>query len=240
MEDYLVLFARFGSAFVEQELLPEIEENCRRFGILYPTAYDVFQKNKYAENSLYFHHLYAVADIPIGREYEAIAYRENGKIQTDTIQKCPSKVLCFFTYFETQPSDQAMRGHHELSLIQFEQRIPPLIRELVEITERKPLDLSERKDIYLGSEIELWRLARKEEAAAAAAKLLEKFGIKKEEDYYAQDEQRVSAIYEAIRRLTVEQYALQEEDTQEVLQGGLFELWQKNRAMQDSSKLKKV
>lgn len=68
---------------------------------------------------MYFHHQYAEKDIPMGQEYEAIAYSKNRKIQHTSIQKCPSKVLCFFTTYKTQPVDHAMRGHHELGLIQF-------------------------------------------------------------------------------------------------------------------------
>lgn len=163
MEEYLVLWARFSSTFVEQELIPEIEKNCEQQGGFSKTAYDAFQKNKFARNSMYFHHQYAESDIPIGQEYEAIAYSKNRKIQPDSIQKCPSKVLCFFTAFKTQPSDYAMRGHHELSLIQFGQGFPPIINKLYEITDRKPLYTSEHEYIYLGSESVLKKLAGKQQ-----------------------------------------------------------------------------
>lgn len=227
--DYLVLIARYSPAFVEQELVPEIEQNCEQFGIYFPTAYDAFQKNQFAADSMYFHHSYAVADILIGQEYEAIAYSKGGKIQVDSIQKWPSKVLCFFTNFRTQPSNQAMRGHHELSLIQFREGLPPMPNELVEVTERKPLDLSERKDVYLGSERDLRELSRRQEAAEATAELLKSIGIMHEKAYYALDEARASEINGTIKKMAVEKYGVEEEDAHEVLQDGLFALHLKDR-----------
>ena len=227
MEDYLVLLARYSPAFVEQELIPEIEKNCGHFGIYDSAAYDAFQKNQSAANSMYFHHNYAVADIPIGQEYEAIAYSEDWKIQEDSIQKCPSKVLCFFTAFRTQPSSQAARGHHELSLIQFKKGLPPMINVLFEVTERKSLDTSKR--IYLGSEWELRKIAHRQAAAETAEELLENMGIMREEDYCALDAERVSEINEMMKKLVVEKYALRESDVTEVLQDGLFALHLRNR-----------
>lgn len=229
MKDYLVLWARFGSAFAEQELIPEIEKNCAQFGIIFPTAYDAFQKSRFAADSLYFHHQYAEADIPIGQEYDAAAYSREGKLQPDSIQKCPSKVLCFFTNFRTQPSDYAAKGHHELSLIQFGQGVPPMINELFEITERKPLSMLEHKYIYLGSEAGLRQLVRIQEAETAAAELLEGFGIKEEQNFDALDKEKSSAIYEKIRKLAIEKYRLEEEYVKEILYGGLLELRQRNR-----------
>ena len=163
MEDYLVLWVRLSSLFVEQKLIPEIERNCEKYGVFSQAACKVFQENKWAENSMYFHHQYAEKDIPMGQEYEAIAYSKGGKIQPDSIQKCHSKVLCFFTAFRTQPSDYAMRGHHELSLIQFEKEIPPMVKELVEIMEWESMDLTEQSYVYLGSEAGLRKLAHKQE-----------------------------------------------------------------------------
>ena len=93
MNRCIILWARFSPWFVEQELFSEIERYCAEFGILSQTAYDVFQKNKFAENSLYFHHSYAETDIPIGQEYEAIAFSKDWRIQTNSIQKCRSKIL---------------------------------------------------------------------------------------------------------------------------------------------------
>lgn len=132
-------------------LLSEIEENCRKYGIMYPYAYEFFQQNKYAENSLYFHHSYAESDISIGEEYEKIALRKDFKSEPQFIQDCHAKVLCFFTAFRSQPADYAVHGHHELSLIQFPQGIPRIIYdELYEIKELKSLDF--KKTIHLYSE----------------------------------------------------------------------------------------
>lgn len=163
MNHCLILIARYNPLFVIQELFPEIEKYCTEFGILSQTAYDIFQKNKFAKNSLYFHHLYAETDIPINQEYEAIAFSKNFRIQPNSIQRCHSKILCFFTAVHTRPSDHAMRGHHELSLIQFEQENPPMIGKLFEVTEKKPLPISENKYIYLGSEEELKKRAYEQE-----------------------------------------------------------------------------
>lgn len=122
-------------------------------------AYDRYVENKLLPNSLYFHHDYAVADIPIGREYEAIAYGKNGMVEPGSIQKCPSKVLCFFMAFRTRPSDSAMRGHHELSQIEFEQGVPTIINKLFEITKGEQARPQEYMYIYLGSEETLKTLA---------------------------------------------------------------------------------
>lgn len=152
-----------------------------------------------------------------------------GKIQPESIQKCPAKVLCFFTAFRTQPFHQASKGHHELSLIQFEQGIPSIINELAEITERKPLNISEGRHIYLGSESVLWKCVREQEAETAAIELLESFGIRCEESFYEQDEEKSSAIYERIKRLTVEKYGLEERYAEKILWDGLRDLRWKNK-----------
>lgn len=228
-EDYLVLLARYSPAFVRQEFIPEIEKNCEQFGIYDATAYDAFQRHQFAADSMYFHHSYAVADIPIGQEYEALAYREDGKIQADSIQKCPSKVLCFFTAFKTQPSSQASRGHHELSLIQFKKGIPPMINVLFEVTERKGLDISKRKEIYLGSERQLRKIAHRQAAAEATAELLENIGIMHEEDYRALEKKKASEINGVIEKMVLEKYELEECDVVDVLQDGLFALYLRNR-----------
>ena len=55
-----------------------------------------------------------------------------------------------------------MWGNHEFSLIQFEHKIPSIIYELFEITEKKPLPILE-KYIYLGSEEELKKRAYEQE-----------------------------------------------------------------------------
>ncbi len=63
--------------------------------------------------------------------------RQDYEILPNSIQTCCSKVICFFTCNpKMQPSEYAMCGHHESSLIQFEQGIPPMVyNELLEITE---------------------------------------------------------------------------------------------------------
>jgi hypothetical protein len=83
------------------------------------------------------HHSYAESDIPIGQNYTKIALMDNYKILQNSIQTCHSEVICFFTCEpKMQPSEHAMRGHHEFSLIQFKQGIPRMIyNELLEITE---------------------------------------------------------------------------------------------------------
>lgn len=151
MKKSLVLTAYYNPELVGNLLLSEIEDNCRKYGIMYPNTYEIFQQNKYAENSLYFHHSYAESDIPIGEEYEKLALREDVKSELQFIQNCHAKVLCFFMAFRYQPVDYAAHGHHELSLIQFPQGIPQIIfDELYEIKELKPLHF--KKTIYLYSE----------------------------------------------------------------------------------------
>lgn len=136
-QNRLILWGRFSPEIVKSKLIPDMEKNIRQFGVMFPVAYKLFQKYKYAMNSLYFHHAYAESDIPIGQKYTRIALMENYEILPDSIQTCPSKVICFFTCNpKMQPSERAMRGHHESSLIQFEQGIPQIIYdELLEITE---------------------------------------------------------------------------------------------------------
>ena len=151
MKKRLVLLGWYSPELVKTRLLPEFEENCKKYGILYPNAYEIFQQNKYAENSLYFHHSYAEYEIPIGEEYEKIALRKDFKSEPQFIQDCHVKVLCFFRAFKSQPADYAAQGHHELSLIQFPQGIPQVIYdELYEIKELKPLDF--KKSIILYTE----------------------------------------------------------------------------------------
>lgn len=136
-QNRLVLWGWFSPEIVKNKLIPDIEKNIIQYGVSFPVAYETFQKNKYAVNSLYFHHSYAECDIPIGQKYTKVALMENYKIMPDSIQACYSKVICFFTCNPMmQPSEYAMRGHHESSLIQFEQGIPQIIyNELLEITE---------------------------------------------------------------------------------------------------------
>ena len=136
-QNRLVLWGWFSPEIVKNRLIPDIEKNIIKYGVSFPIAYQTFQKNKYAVNSLYFHHSYAECDIPIGQKYTKIALMENYEVMPDSIQVCYSEVICFFTCSpRMQPSEYAMRGHHESSLIQFEQGIPQIIyNELLEITE---------------------------------------------------------------------------------------------------------
>ena len=154
MENKLNLWGWYSPQTVVDQLIPEIEKNCRQYGIKWQAAYEIFQKNKFAQNSLYFHHGYAQSDIPIGQEYEEVWFIEDYKLPPVFVQRCHAKILCFFTAGRTQPSESAMQGHHELSLIQFEQGIPQIIYdELPEITEQSPL-VSTRKRICLSSKSE--------------------------------------------------------------------------------------
>lgn len=133
----LILWGWFSEEIVKTVLIPDMEQNILKYGIQFPAAYEAFQSNKYAGNSLYFHHSYAETDIPIGQVYKHIALMENYKILPNSIQDCQAKVICFFTCNpRSQPSEYAMRGHHESSLIQFERGIPQIIYdELYKISE---------------------------------------------------------------------------------------------------------
>lgn len=136
-QNRLILWGWFSPEIVRSRLIPDIERNILRFGVMFPAANERFQKNKYMADGLYFHHSYAESDIPIEQKYTKIALMENYEILPNSIQSCDSEVICFFTCNpRSQPSECAMRGHHELSLIQFEQGIPQIIYdELPEITE---------------------------------------------------------------------------------------------------------
>lgn len=150
MDKNLILWGWFNPRLVKDIILPDIEKNCIQYGIYFPNAYEIFKKNKFAQNSLYFIHSYAPSDIPIGQEYREIALLKNSEVQPDSIQKCHSKVLCFFTAYRIQPSECAMRGHHEFSLIQFEQGIPQLIYdELPEITELSFIPQEKKIGLYV-------------------------------------------------------------------------------------------
>lgn len=134
-----ILLARYNMQFVRDMLIPEIESNINQHAISSPDVVEHFRKNQFAENSLYFHHSYAYADIPMGQTYEVIARMEKGKIQPDSVLRCKTKILCFFSAYQPQPMAYASHGHHENSLIQFEEGIPDLIDELYEIKEKKPI-----------------------------------------------------------------------------------------------------
>lgn len=134
-----ILLARYNMQFIKDIFIPEMEENIRKDPIALPEVIAYFRENQFAENSLYFHHSYAYADIPMGQTYDVIARMEKGKIQADSVRRCQTKVLCFFSNYKSQPMASASHGHHESSLIRFEEGIPDLIDELYEIKEKKPL-----------------------------------------------------------------------------------------------------
>lgn len=134
-----ILLARYNMQFVRDVFIPEMEGNISKNPISSPEIITYFRENQFAENSLYFHHSYAYADIPMGQTYEVIARMEKGKIQADSVRRCKTKVLCFFSNYKSQPMGSASHGHHENSLIQFEDGIPDLIDELYEIKEKKPI-----------------------------------------------------------------------------------------------------
>lgn len=131
----LILLARFSPDFTRDNLIPEIETNCIKHHVD-PWLIEAFQKHKFAENSLYFHHDYAYADIPMGQEYEMVARISRGVIVPDSILRCKTTILTFFSAYKTQPSPCASHGHHENSLIQFQDGIPDIIFDLNEITDK--------------------------------------------------------------------------------------------------------
>lgn len=131
----LILLARFSPDFMRGKLIPEIEANCIRNHVDSGLVNN-FEKYKFAENSLYFQHSYAYADIPNGQEYEFIACMSKGGIVPESILRCKSTVLAFFSSYKTQPLPNASHGHHEISLIQFQNDIPKMIFELFEITDK--------------------------------------------------------------------------------------------------------
>lgn len=140
----LILMGRFSPDFAKNILIPEIEANCIQYHVE-PWLIEHFQKNKFAENSLFFHHAYSYADIPIGQEYEIAARTAEYKwnIIPDSAIRCKSTVLCFFSMWHHCPLPYANHGHHELSLIQFQNGIPDMIYELTEITEKKPIEITQ-------------------------------------------------------------------------------------------------
>lgn len=138
----LILLARFGAGFVQNELIPEIEEYSLKYKVGTPLINE-FQKNRLSQNSMYFHHSYAYADIPVGQEYDVIARFDRGKIQPDSVMECKTKVLHFFSQYRISLLEYANHGHHENCLIQFKNGIPAMIYELYEINEKKPMDVGQ-------------------------------------------------------------------------------------------------
>lgn len=43
-QNRLILLGRYNQQFVQNELIPEIENNCLKYGVLFPDAYEVFRK----------------------------------------------------------------------------------------------------------------------------------------------------------------------------------------------------
>ncbi|MBD5511858.1 MAG: hypothetical protein HDR08_11515 [Lachnospiraceae bacterium] len=144
-ERMLVLLARFSSDYIYNRLISEIELNCIQYNVD-PILCENFQKNKLAKNSWYFAHSYAYADIPVGQKYEFIACKsDNGMIVPNSIMECKATVLCFFSIFKFRPLAYANHGHHEISLIQFQDGIPNIIKELNEFTtESKSLEYKQK------------------------------------------------------------------------------------------------
>lgn len=145
----LILLARFSSDFARDKLIPEIETNCANYPVE-PWLIENFQRYKFADNSLYFHHDYAYADIPLRQEYEFIARMSKGAIIPDSVLRCRATVLAFFSCYKTQPLPHASHGHHENCLIQFQNGIPDMIFRLNEITD-KTTGLDYTPDICLCS-----------------------------------------------------------------------------------------
>ncbi|MBT9776517.1 hypothetical protein GPL15_08370 [Clostridium sp. MCC353] len=138
----LNLWARFHPGFSRDILIPEIEANSTQYHVD-PLLVDNFRKYLHAENCLYFIHGFADADIPAGQEYNAIMRINNGVIEPDSIIRCKVTVLCFFSEFKTQPIANAWKGYHASCQIQFHDGIPDIIHELYEITEKKPIKITQ-------------------------------------------------------------------------------------------------
>lgn len=138
----LYLWARFHPSFSHDILIPEIEANCMQYHVD-PLLIDNFRKYQYTENCLYFIHGFADADIPAGQEYDIIMRVNHGGIDTDSAIRCRAAVLCFFSEFKTQPIANAWQGYHASCQIQFHDGIPNIIQELYEITEKKPIKITQ-------------------------------------------------------------------------------------------------
>lgn len=148
-ERKFTLLARFSPNFTRNKLIPEIDKNCIKYYVD-PQLIENYQRYKFSEDSLYFHHAHAYADIPIGQEYEFIARMSGGVIVPDSILSCKTTILAFFSSYKTLPLPHANHGHHENSLIQFQNGIPEMIFELYEITD-KTTALAYTPDICLCS-----------------------------------------------------------------------------------------
>ena len=141
-ERKLLLSARFQPDFMCGELIPEIEKNSIQYHVD-TRLLDNFRRYQNFENCLYFFLGFAYADIPAGQEYEVIMRINGGNIDPDSVRKCKATVLCFFSEFKTQPIEFAWKGHHAIGQIHFCDGIPDMIQELYEITERKPVKITQ-------------------------------------------------------------------------------------------------
>lgn len=135
----LVLWFRFSDEYAKNNLIPEIEKNCVFVDKEDKPLADLFQKNKFVENSIYLHYGWACADIPSGQQYNRIARVKDGIIQPDSIEDIQAKVLTFFSNCRMiMPISSSWRGHHQSCLVKFENRIPSIIYELEEFTCKMP------------------------------------------------------------------------------------------------------
>ncbi len=243
----LILWKRFSNSYVKNELMAEIENHCIKHGIYSQAAYDDYQKNKFAKNSLYIYHGHAESDIPVGIEYEVIARMgEYGIIQPDSVQECHSKVLNFFTQYPMQPFYQADLGYHGLSLIQFEKEIPPMIYELEEVMQKESMNWTTQ--ICLGSKEGIQRIINKDMALRELSKVLKDFGIKNTNDFYyvsnsldrnsdsqiccdiahkSKEEKNKNKFCQVIDEQIIKKYNLTQKEAEEIIDKSLDSFWQK-------------
>lgn len=138
----LILLARFNPDFSRGVLIPEIELNSIQYHVDTHLVNN-FKKYQHSKNCLYFFHGFAYADIPVGQEYQSIMRINRGIIEPDSVLKCKATALCFFSEFRNQPIEFAWNGHHSICQIQFHDGIPDIIQELYEITEKKPIKITQ-------------------------------------------------------------------------------------------------
>jgi len=138
----LILLARFHPDFSRGVLIPEIEANSMQYHVEARFVHR-FRTYRHTENSLYFIHGLAYADIPSGQEYEVITRINHGVIEPDSVMKRKTTVLGFFSEFRNQPIECAWHGHHGICQIRFDGGIPDMVQELYEITEKKPIKITQ-------------------------------------------------------------------------------------------------
>ncbi len=106
-----------------------MKNHCIKHGIYSQAAYDDYEKNKFAKNSLYIYHGHAESDIPVGIEYEVIA--RMGKwnmaaIRPDSVQEMSFKgVKFFYTVSNAAILSGRFGAIMDSSLIQFEKKFRP-------------------------------------------------------------------------------------------------------------------